>query len=267
VRQLALALVVALSIAACGSAARTSATVASRDTPKMVPTPPAAVALCQESRLLRPVCPRQVPRAALARGGQRWVAVCTSTHGNGGAVPLTSHRCVDADWSYEASGSIRGLTPRTRLAGWDGRRWVPIPAQAGMEPPPVHVHVDIGASVGTPPVAVGTAGSPAGVHRATDALLNPARKSAVSLGSVRWCDLHGRLVLAPLYPTGAEWGGHLFFEFNARGISYAVTLHSWFPRLRVGTPDTTKVFTFEPGDSIPRVIATLKTIVCSGLAQ
>ena len=173
----------------------------------MVPTPPAALALCQEAKLLRPICPQKVPRAAIGRSGQRWLAVCTSTHGNGGAMPLTSHRCVAADWSYEASGSLPGLTPRSRLARWDGRRWIAIPAEAGMEPPPVHVHVDIGASVGTPPVAVATAGSPAGGDPATDALLNPARTRAVSLGWVRWHGYHGQLVLAPLYPTGAELGG------------------------------------------------------------
>jgi hypothetical protein len=263
VRRLGLALAAVVSTDACGGTARLSATVAARDRPTMGPTPPAALALCQESRLLRPICPRTVPRAAFGSGGQRWLALCASTHGKGGAVPLTSHRCVEADWSYEASGPLPGLTARARLAGWDGKRWLAISAEAGMEPPPVHIHVDIAASTGTPPVAVGTAGSPAGLHRASDALLNPARTNAVSLGWVRWYDHHGQLVLAPLYPTGAEWGGHLFFEYAARGISYAVTLHAWFPRLRISTGRRTRVFRFEPGASLPRVIATLKTIVGS----
>jgi hypothetical protein len=255
--------VLLFSMAACGGTTRTSTMVPAREVPKMTPTPPAALALCQESKLLRPICPRSVPRASAGRGGQRWLGVCTSTHGNGGAVPLSSPRCVEADWSYEASGSIRGLTPRSRLAGWDGRRWVAIPLDAGMEPPPVHVHIDIGASIGSPPVAAAMFGSPAEARRASDALFNPGRRRAVSLGWVRWFGQRGQLVLAPLYPTGGEWGGHLFFEFAAHGIRYAVTLHAWFPRLRVATGGTTKVFTFEQGASLPAVIATLKTIIGS----
>jgi hypothetical protein len=229
----------------------------------MAPTPPGALALCQESKLLRPACPRSVPRASADRGGQRWLGVCTSTHGNGGAVPLSSPRCVEADWSYEASDPIPGLTPRSRLAGWDGRRWVKISLDAGMEPPPVHVHVDIGASIGSPPLAAAMFGSPAGTRRATDALFDPRRTGPVSLGQVSWYGHHGLLVLAPLYPTGAEWGGHLFFEFAAHGISYAVTLHAWFPKLRVATGRLTRVLTFERGASLPAVMATLKKIVGS----
>jgi hypothetical protein len=262
-RQAGVAVALALSIAACGGTTHRSTTVPMRETPKMAPTPAAALALCQRSKLLRPVCPRRIPRASAVRGSQRWLGVCTSTHGNGGVVPLSSPKCVEADWIYEASSPLRAVTPRSRLGGWDGTRWVAIAADAGMEPPPLHIHVDIAASRATAPLAVATAGLAKGEHPATDALLNPTRTSPVSLGSVRWYSHRGQLVLAPLYPTGAEWGGHLFFEFTAHGISYAVTLHAWFPRLRVTTGRTTKVLTFEPGASLPVVIATLKRIVGS----
>jgi hypothetical protein len=51
-----------------------------------------------------------------------------------------------------------------------------------MDPPPWHVHVEIEASIGSSGLGVQELGSPHGAHRVTDALLNPVRARAVSLG-------------------------------------------------------------------------------------
>jgi hypothetical protein len=63
----------------------------------------------------------------------------------------------------------------------------------------------------------------------TDGLLNPKRTRPIQLGWVQWAGHHGQLVLAPPLNFGGVVGDHLIFRFTARGINYAVTLHSWAP--------------------------------------
>jgi hypothetical protein len=88
---------------------------------------------------------------------------------------------------------------------------------------------------------------------------------AVSLGWVRWYGRYGQLVLEPVYPFGGEWGGHLIFHFTVGRVSYAITLHSWMPAIRVTGTGINRVITFESGPSLPHVIATLKAMVGSAL--
>jgi hypothetical protein len=129
--------------------------------------------------------------------------------------------------------------------------------------PPLHVHVDIAASVGPRPDIRLPGAWPEGAHRVTDALLNPKRTQAVSLGWVRWYGRYGQLVLAPVFPFGGEWGGHLIFYFTAARVSYGITLHAWMPALRLTGTGVKRMFRFQSGPALPHVIATLKSIIGS----
>lgn len=100
----------------------------------------------------------------------------------------------------------------------------------------------------------------------SDALLNPTRKRAVSLGWVRWYGEYGQLVLAPVFPFGGEWGGHLIFYFTSGRVSYAVTLHAWMAALRLPGADH-RVLRYQSGPALPHVIATLKAMVGSALGR
>lgn len=239
----------------------------------MTQTPRAELAFCRRNVLLRSVCPRRIPAWGSARGTRGYA--CIDRHGNeppGGTALVTlftSGRCVNAEWAYENGEPLPGDTAgaRLRLSGWDGSMWIPIPGEALMTSPPLHVHVDIDASVGSP-ADIGLGGAwPEGAQRVTDALLNPKRNRAVSLGWVRWYGRYGQLVLAPVFPVGGEWGGHLIFYVppDVRGVSYAITLHAWMPALRLTGSGVDRVVRFQSGPALPHVIATLKAIVGSTL--
>jgi hypothetical protein len=83
-------------------------------------------------------------------------------------------------------------------------------------------------------------------HAASDGLLSPNRRRAVSLGQVQWYGQPGQLTLAPPFARGGGMvGDHLEFCFLANGVNYAITLHSWPP--------------------LAQVVATLKGLVGSAL--
>jgi hypothetical protein len=134
------------------------------------------------------------------------------------------------------------------------------PAQAGLVSPPVHIHIEIEASLGSP---IGASSWPTGTYPATDALLNPKRTQPVSLGWVRWYGTYGQLVLEPVFPLGGEWGGHLIFRFTRSRVNYAVTLHAWMPVIRLIGTGINRAIRFQSGAALPHVIATLKAIVGS----
>lgn len=237
----------------------------------MTHTPQRDQTFCRKNQLLRPVCPRQIPAGGSTRGTQGYA--CVDRHGNqpvGGkalAKLFASTRCVNANWEYESGEPLPGYTAGsgTRLSGWNGTRWIPIPGEALMMSPPFHVHVNIDASVGAPAdIGLGVAW-PEGAHRVTDELLNPNRTRAISLGWVRWYRRYGQLVFAPLFPSGGLWGGHLIYYFTSGRVSYAVTLHAWMPRLRITGSGVTRMITFQSGPALPHAIATLKRIVGSAL--
>jgi hypothetical protein len=131
----------------------------------------------------------------------------------------------------------------------------------------MHVHLEIAASSEGPgPDSLWLPGAwPQGAHRITDELLNPKRRRAVSLGWVNWYGKYGQLVLAPAFPSGGAWGGHLIFYFATDRVSYAISLHAWMPALRLTGHGVDRVIRFQSGPALPHVIATLKAIVGSAL--
>lgn len=192
----------------------------------MTATRPVALALCKRGWLMRPFCPVRLPVAAGklgAHGGGAFAGCSGGTSLN--AVPVTSKDCRLSEWQLQllASPRIGPHALKARLR------------------PPWFVHVLLYASrVGNPlPFAL-----PRGPARPVrNALLDPKRTQPISLGSVRWSGRYGQLVLAPAYPRGGEAGDHLMFLFDARSMSYAITLHAWAP--------------------LTQTVATLKSIVAS----
>jgi hypothetical protein len=231
--------------------------------------PPALLAVCLKNSLLHPICPRVGPLANEPRTSIERLGFCMDRAGhdvvvNGHYQRLATSRCVDAGWGYEAigwpPGSIATRGP-TFFSGWDPVTGVQAPPEAMLLAPPVHVHIEIEASLGS----MGATSWPRGAHSVTDALLSPRREHASSLGWVHWYGRYGQLVLEPVYPFGGEWGGHLVFHFTAGRATYAITLHSWMPAVRVRGAGISRVITFESGSSLPRVIATLRAMVGSAL--
>jgi hypothetical protein len=193
----------------------------------MTGTPRALLAICLRSPLLHPICPRLGPLANQPHTSLRPLGFCYDRAGHdlllgGHYALLGSSRCVQADWGYEAAGQ---LPPgASKLFWWDGRRWASLASESLLFSPPLHVHVEIQASR-DPLIVVGA--WPKGAHRVNDALLDPNRRAAVSLGWVRWYGRYGQLVLEPAFPFDGAWGGHLNFRFSAGTVNYAITLHAW----------------------------------------
>jgi hypothetical protein len=239
----------------------------------MTETPRALLIFCRGNPLLRPICPRRIPAWGSARPDANAQGYsCIDRNGKqpvGGRALLklfTSRRCVDAVWSFEDGKFLPLLTPGHRVSAWDGTAWF-APAFAAMDPPPWHVHVEIEASLGSLPAAGGPPLRAEGAHRVTDALLNPKHRRAVSLGWVRWYGRYGQLVLAPTNVNGGEWAGHLIFYFTTGHVGYAITLHAWASRERFTGGGLNRVVRFEAGPALPRVVASLKSIVGSALRR
>jgi hypothetical protein len=240
----------------------------------MTQTPRTELSRCRTNSLLRPVCPRRIP--AWNSAGDQGSREFECYDGHGHQVPLNvprpvqeryfaRTRCVFAEWGYEVGAPLPGLTAGRHVSAWDGTEWF-VPAYAQMVAPPWHVHIDIQASVGTPPIGGGFAW-PDGGHSATDALLNPSRHQAVSLGWARWYGHDGQLVLAPTNVNGGLWAGHLVFYFAVDDVRYAITLHAWASKLRISGGGVTQMVSSQSGPALPHIIATLKDIVRSALGR
>ena len=164
----------------------------------LAPTPANALGACLKMALLRAVCPPRVPMLS----GHAVVLSAACLDSAGARVPLTSNRCRTAAWSLIGAppkpANIAHLvitaSPNDRQCVW------PHELQA----------------------------------RASDRLLNPSRRRAVSLGTVDWHGQPGQLVLAPPFARGGGVvGGHLEFCFRAHRVNYAITLHAWPPLAQV----------------------------------
>jgi hypothetical protein len=234
----------------------------------MTATPQALLAVCQGNSLLHVICPRRVPMS-LARQAEP-LGYCYDRKGHdlllGGHYRLlATSRCVQALWGFEAAAALPGQVGPYRASGWNGHSWVTLPSESLLLPPPLHVHVEIAASLSSPANLGWPIASSQNARPVSDALLDPTRTRAVSLGWVRWYGEYGQLVLAPVFPFGGEWGGHLIFYFTTGRVSYAVTLHAWMAALRL--PGEHRVLRYQSGPALPHVIATLKAMLGSAPGQ
>jgi hypothetical protein len=160
----------------------------------LVATPPNVFRRCTRSALLRPACPRAVPRAA-----------------------------------YDADAATAAVYPATR--GFP--ETFDLQSFRATRPRMVHVVLQVN-------VAFAFSLRP---RRADEVLLDPGRRAGIVLGSRTWNARHGRLLLAPPYPTGGIVGSHLVFRWRDGGARYDLTLHAWRP--------------------LPEAVATLEAIVAS----
>jgi hypothetical protein len=236
----------------------------------MRPTPREALILCRANPLLRRVCPRQIPVASMTRrSDSRQSYYCDDGDPRETArqsVQLfPTMRCVWAEWGYEVAAPVPGVSVGDRITAWDGREWF-VPEYAPLDPPPWYLHIDIQASIGAP-LPGGGFRWPGCAQPVSDVLLNPSRNHAVSLGWVSWFGQDGQLVMSPTSATGGLWAGHLVFAFTRDKVEYAITLHAWTAKEWISRGNVSRIVTFEPGQALPHVIATLKAIVGSVLRR
>lgn len=214
----------------------------------MVQTPAIALRLCREMRIMRPVCPSRVPAVTGQRHLSSIGAVCSANY-TGTVVPLDSPRCRDGEWFYIGFGGRPPGVPSGRSVIW-----------SNPPGPPWFVHVDIIASRDSQPCAWPHERV---VRALADRLIAEPRRPAIGLDDVTWSAHHGRLILAPPYPTGGEIGGHLAFCYDAAGVNYAVTLHAWTSVFQFTIDGHHRAAVLHATPSAPTVIATLRTIVSS----
>jgi hypothetical protein len=168
---------------------------------RMVATPAYIRHVCSRSRLLTAgaACPRELPYV--------------------GQQP-----------AWEASICLRGRSGCRGLT-WDDLELIHSTVVGGSLKPPNWSHVAVfGGSLTRVafPFGFPTGGK---VVKLRDGLFTQSGTHPLSFGITRWGKKTGMLVLAPDYPRGGEQGGHLIFEWQSSGVSYAIGLHAWEPLL------------------------------------
>lgn len=156
----------------------------------MMPMPPGPLAKCRSSRLLRPACPRHIPRIP------GWLTY--PRYGN----PVTT------TFGIERGGEFPGKPELNR--------------------PPSMLHLEISANrlernLVPFPWPKGKAQTP------RDGLLHGERDEPIALGEVSWAHRKGTLLLAPPHPIGGSQGNHLIFRWREGDVTYIVGLHAWEP--------------------------------------
>ena len=150
---------------------------------------------CERSALLRPVCPRVVPRVS-------WYLSNLSVElaGLGGPV-------LDV-FNLEGGGEFPRNPERNR--------------------PPRMAHV---VAVAGNVERLAPFREPRGARReqVQNGVMRRTREAPVSFGRVRWAGRVGALYLAPPFPSGGMLGNHLVFSWRERGLAYALSLHAWEP--------------------------------------
>ena len=217
----------------------------------MGPVPHAAWAACVRVSLLRPACPRSVPRTGSDTTHANVVAGCSGGRGMTD-VPPTSRACRLAQWSYLTYGipvpgmENGGVTSASELT----------------PPPPYFVHVLVyGARDAS---ALGFALPRGRPTRLTDALLQRTNgRRAVLIRHVRWAGHSGELILAPSFPRGGEMGSHLIFSFREGHIYRGISLHPWpsVYRFRVDYNRVDRAVRLALSPAYPEIEATLRRIV------
>jgi hypothetical protein len=165
--------------------------------PRSVPLVPLARAkaeLCERSGLMRPICPRLVPRVGAAYLSDL-------------AVELTGRWVLDV-FDLERGGEFPGHPERNRPP-----RMAHVVTVAGK--------VERLASFQEPH---GETGKPL-----RDGIMRRKRVAPVFFGRVRWAGRVGALYLMPAFPRGGMLGNHLVFSWRQGHRPYAFSLHAWEP--------------------------------------
>lgn len=150
-------------------------------------------ARCHSSYVLRPACPRLLPKV---RG------------------PLTV-----SDPGYSNGFAV-----------FDLQRGAPHEQRTRLNRPPGVLHLTVVA--GRKPNALfGGMNFPGSKATATleNGLDVGTRHKPLLFGTRRWGGHIGSLFLSPSYPFGGQIGGHLTFWWRSGGRGYVVSLHAWEP--------------------------------------
>jgi hypothetical protein len=158
---------------------------------------------CERSGLLRPVCPRVVPKVRAAYLSNL-------------SVELTGRSPLDV-FNLERGGEYPRDPERNRPP-----RMAHVVAVAG--------NVERLAPFREPRRAA---------ERLRDGLLRRTRAAPMSFGRARWAGRIGALYLMPPFPHGGMLGNHLVFSWRQDKRPYALSLHAWEPLTEsVGTLQT-----------------------------
>jgi hypothetical protein len=184
-----------LSLLVAAHAGSTAAESTQRTESLLAPISAKRLAHCERSALLRPVCPRSVPRVDFYLSH-----LSVGLTGIGGPV-------LDV-FNLESGGEYPGRP------------------QLNRPPSMAHVVVVAGNVERLAPLRVPGARSGEPVR---DGVLRRKREAPVSFGRVRWASRTGSLYLAPGFPTGGMLGNHLNFTWDERRMQYTLSLHAWEP--------------------------------------
>jgi len=189
---LAVALLVTLS-----SNRASASSPAARQPVVMVPLPDRLLTRCRSAFVLRPVCPRLIPKVS---GG------------------LT------------VSGPVVQRPKATGFTDFDLEHGAPNEKRTWLNRPPGVLHLTLVA--GRRPGNL-FGGMPYPGSKATATLRNGqstrTRRKPLLYGTRRWGGHSGSLFLAPSYPYGGQIGGHLAFWWRKGHDGYVVSLHAWEP--------------------------------------
>jgi hypothetical protein len=191
-----LATVMLVNLSASRASARASAP-AVRLPVVMMPLPARLLTRCRSAFVLRPVCPRLVPKVS---GG------------------------------FTVSGPVVQRPKRTGFTVFDLEHGAPHEKQTWLNRPPGVLHLTLvaGRRPGNLFAGMRYPGS-----RTTATLRNGqstrTRRKALLYGTRRWGGHRGALFLAPSYPYGGQIGGHLTFWWRKGSDGYVVSVHAWEP--------------------------------------
>ena len=190
--------VIAVLVTLCGggSSAR-AASSATRQPVAMMPLPAQLLERCRSAYVLRPACPRQIPK--VSRG-------------------------------FTVSGPVVQRPKATGFTVFDLEHGAPHEKRTWLNRPPRVLHLTVVA--GRRPGNL-FGGMPYPGARAAAKLRNGqstrTRRKPLLYGTRQWGGHRGSLFLAPSYPYGGQIGGHLTFWWRKGKDGYVISLHAWEP--------------------------------------
>jgi hypothetical protein len=190
---LAMAMLLNLS---SGSAFARAASSTARRPVVMVPLPSRLLTRCQSAFVLRPACPRRIPKVS----------------------------------GLLVSGPTVQYPKASGFTVFDLEHGAPHERKTSLNRPPGVLHLTLVAGR-RPGNLFGGMTFPG--SKATATLRNGqstrTRRKPLLYGTRRWGGHRGSLFLAPSYPYGGQIGGHLTFWWRKGGRGYVVSIHAWEP--------------------------------------
>ena len=162
----------------------------------MMPLPARLLTRCRSAFVLRPVCPRLIPKVS----------------------------------GLLVSGPNVQYPKAAGFTVFDLEHGAPHEKRTWLNRPPGVLHLTLVA--GRRPGNL-FGGMPYPGSKATATLRNGqstrTRRKPLLYGTRRWGGHRGSLFLAPSYPYGGQIGGHLTFWWRKGGHGYVVSIHAWEP--------------------------------------